>query len=198
MISSLRGTLMQKSPTEVLIDVGGVGYGLNIPLSTFEALGALNTTCTLLTYLYVREDILQLFGFATEQERTTFRMLVSVSGIGPKMAQGILSGISVADLKMHVKTGNLKALTAIPGVGRKLAERLVLELRDKLERFDGGRSSDAALSGSIHQEALLAMTSLGYSRGMAERGITAALNEADGKTVTLEGLIKAALRKVTA
>ncbi|HEX9656110.1 MAG TPA: Holliday junction branch migration protein RuvA [Bacteroidota bacterium] len=198
MISSLRGILTLKSPTEVLIDVGGVGYAVSIPLSTYEVLGDLNSTSTLLTYLYVREDILQLFGFATEQERTAFKMLVSVSGIGPKMAQGILSGISVADLKIHIRTGNLKALIAIPGVGRKLAERLVLELRDKLERLDGGRSSGVSLTGSIHQEALLAMTSLGYSRATADKGIAAAVKETDGKSLTLEGLIKAALRKVTA
>jgi len=197
MISSLRGTLTHKTPTEVQIDVGGVGYAVSIPLSTYKVLGDLDTTSTLLTYLYVREDALQLFGFATEQERATFKMLVSVSGIGPKMAQGILSGISVSDLRMHVQTGNLKALTAIPGVGRKLAERLVLELRDKLVRLDGVRPSGVSFTNSIHQEALLAMTSLGYSRTTAEKGIAAAVKETDGKNVTLEGLIKAALRQVS-
>ena len=132
MISALRGTLISKSPTEVIIDVHGVGYGISIPLSTYERLGETNAQTTLLTYLHVREDIMQLYGFFTEEERSLFRLLISVSGIGPKMAQGILSGIPAGDLKNHITSGNIGALTTIPGVGRKLGERLVVELRDKI------------------------------------------------------------------
>jgi Holliday junction DNA helicase RuvA len=197
MIAQLRGILLQKSPTEILIDVQGVGYLLSIPLSTYAHLGAANTTVTVLTYLHVREDILQLYGFATVQERDFFKLLISVSGIGPKMAQGILSGIAVPDLRSHILLGNLAALTTIPGVGKKLAERLVVELRDKLARVDGGSGPVPPASGSDAQttaEALMALTSLGFSRPIAENALRAAMREANGATLSIEDLIKASLR----
>jgi len=196
MIASLNGTLRYKSPTEVLIDVNGIGYSVLIPLSTYEKLGPLNSPTALLTHLHVREDALQLFGFATEDERNLFKLLISVSGIGPKIAQGILSGISAADLRRHIATGNSTALTAIPGIGKKTAERLVVELRDKIGKSSAGES--ALPSGDKREgtrvEALLALTSLGYNRQAAEKGIRAALEETDGAKVTLEELIKKALR----
>lgn len=197
MIAQLRGTLLQKSPTEILIDVQGVGYLVSIPLSTYTQLGDPNTVVTVLTYLHVREDNLQLYGFATTQERDFFKLLISVSGIGPKMAQGILSGIAVADLRAHIAMGNTAALTTIPGVGRKLAERLVVELRDKLAKVEVG--AEAALSAASRDsqmiaEALLALTSLGFSRPVAENALRATLRDADGATLSLEDLIKASLR----
>jgi Holliday junction DNA helicase RuvA len=136
MISTLQGTLLSKTPTELVIDVGGVGYGVQIPLSTFEATGDVGSTVKLHTHLHVREDVLQLYGFASVQERTVFRMLVSVSGVGPRMAQGILSGSSVSEFKSHITQGDFSALTAIPGVGKKMAERLIVELREKVERAE--------------------------------------------------------------
>ncbi len=197
MISSLRGRLQHKSPTEVVLDVNGVGYALSIPLSTYEALGENGGECSLLTYLHVREDALQLFGFSTEAEREIFRLLISVTGIGPRMAQGILSGISVEDLKGHLVQGNLLALTSVPGIGKKLAERLVVELRDKVTRLEisapAGPGGSGGQSG-IRSEALLALTSLGYSRLVAEKAVRAAIQETNGRDVTLEQLIKASLR----
>lgn len=199
MISSLRGRLQFKSPTEIVLDVNGVGYGLSIPLSTYEAIGELHAEVSVLTHLHVREDALQLFGFATEAERELFRLLISVSGIGPRMAQGILSGMAVRDFRMHVAGGNLAALTAIPGIGRKLAERLVVELRDRVNRPETGPPSTAPgdRQAAVRTEALLALTSLGYSRQSAEKALRSAILQTDGTKPTVEQLIKAALRMVT-
>ena len=200
MIARLTGMLAAKSPTEALLDVHGVGYVLSIPLSTYETLGATGSPVTLLTYLHVREDILQLYGFATEAERESFRLLISVSGIGPRMAQGILSGIPVRELREHLAAGNLTALTAIPGIGRKLAERLVVELRDRVARIEfapGTAPGAGDGQGEAKAEALLALTSLGYSRQAAETAVRAALAETDRQETTVEGLIKAALRRMT-
>lgn len=197
MISSLRGTLIRKAPTDIVVDVGGVGYGANIPLSTFEKLGNEGSTITLLVHLHVREDILQLYGFATEEERDTFRVLISVSGIGPRMAQGILSGISVRDLKNHILQGNLGALTSIPGIGKKLAERLVVELRDKIAKVDSvaySFPSGTESQSTVRTEALLALTSLGYGRPVAEKALRLAIQESNGQEVSIEALIKSALR----
>ncbi len=196
MITFLKGTLAFKSPTEAGIDVGGVGYGVSIPLSTFEKLGAQGSEVMLLTHLHVREDALQLYGFATEEERTLFRLLVSVNGIGPRMGIGILSGIPAVDLRMHIASGNTAALTTIPGIGRKLAERLVLELREKIGRAEnaGAFSGPGEAQGSIRGEAILALTSLGYARPVAEKAVRKAAEEGQGADGTLEGLLKAALR----
>jgi len=197
MITSLHGILVRKSPTEVVIDVQGVGYGVSIPLSTFEVLGDLNAPVSLFTYLHVREDALQLFGFASEEERSLFKVLISVSGIGPRMAQSILSGITGTELRNAILQGNSGMLMAIPGVGRKLAERLVLELRDKIGKMQAGPSSlspSAEGQPAIRSEALLALTSLGYNRAAAERAITAAINDDGSAEGSVEKLIKAALR----
>ena len=197
MIASITGTLVSRSPTEVVLDAHGIGYSVNIPLSTYERLGETQTTVTLLTYLHVREDTLQLYGFATEEERLLFRLLISVSGIGPKMAQGILSGISVNDLRDHIAAGNIGALTTIPGVGRRTGERLVVELRDKIGKIDLGALSTTAAAtdqARIRAETLLALTSLGYSRPVAEKALRSALEEGDGKDLSTEQLIKRALR----
>ncbi len=200
MISFLRGTLISKLPTDVVIDVHGVGYAVHIPVSTFEAVGTPGTEVTLHTYLHVREDALQLYGFATEAEREMFRMLIGVTGIGPKMAQGILSGMSVKDLRQHLAQGNFAALTAIPGVGRKLAERLIVELREKISSVEPGPSIVAGASEQqqhVRSEALLALTSLGYTRSAAEKALRAAIVEAGSADVTVETLIKSSLRHAT-
>lgn len=197
MIASLTGTLKTKKPTEVLLEVNGVGFSVTIPFSTFEKLGEVETRVTLLTHLHVREDAMQLFGFATEGERFCFKLLISINGIGPKIAQGILSGIAVADLKRHIAKENIPALTAIPGVGRKTAERLVIELRDKIGKVDvEGREVLPIQEGedALRQEALLALTSLGYNRPVAEKALRQVFNEAKGEKLSLQNLIKRALR----
>lgn len=197
MIASLRGTLLVKSPTELLIDVNGVGYGVSIPLSTFEKIGDVNSTVRLFTYLHVREDVLQLYGFATEEERQLFKLLISVSGIGPKLAQSILSGVSPADLTSYISEGNALALTRIPGIGKKTAERIIVELREKIGRVDVPSSLPPASSPtqtSVRTEALLALASLGFNRVVAEKALRAAIQATNGREVTVEVLIKEALK----
>ncbi len=196
MFSHLKGILYRKSPTEIVVDVNGVGYAVSIPLSTYEKLGEAGSAVTILTHTHVREDILQLYGFATEAEREIFRLLISVSGIGPKIAQGILSGIQPNELQNLIGQANVSALTAIPGVGRKTAERLIVELRDKIGRLD----SVSPVAGStetgqgIRAEALMALISLGYNRSSAEKAIRTALQELNGKEATIQELLKQALK----
>ena len=200
MIASLTGVLKIKTPTEVLIEVHGVGYAVTIPLSTFETLGEVGSEVSLLTYLHVREDLMQLFGFALEDERFLFKLLISVNGIGPRIAQGILSGIAVTDLRQHITSANISALTAIPGVGRKTAERLVIELRDKIGKSGtSGQAADLPRDGeeSLRQEALMALTSLGYNKLVAEKALRQVLSETKGERLSLQNLIKRALRYTT-
>ncbi len=197
MIASIRGTLTFKSPTEVIVDTQGIGYSVSIPLSTYATLGSVNSSVTLLTYLHVREDLLQLYGFASEEERTIFKLLISVSGIGPKMGQTILSGITVPDLQHHIISGNIGALTTIPGVGKKLAERLIFELREKIGKVGSSIIFPPASNdkqSQIRSETLMALTSLGYARPVAEKALLSALKETNGKEQTVEELIKASLR----
>lgn len=200
MIASLNGTLVAKSPTEVLVDVHGVGYAVSVSLTTYESLGSPGTPVHLLTYLHVREDLLQLFGFSTEEERFLFRLLIGVSGIGPKIAQGILSGVSVAQLKEHIVSGNTAALVSLPNIGRKTAERLVVELRDRLQKTAVGQGEEIPVSDRAARnraEALLALTSLGFNRASAEKAIRTVLLAEQGSDLPVEELIKRALRHVT-
>jgi holliday junction DNA helicase RuvA len=201
MIASLTGILKYKNPTEILIEVHGIGFTVSIPFSTFEKLGEVGSTVSLLTHFHVREDAQQLFGFLSNEERRLFKLLISVSGIGPKIAQGILSGMNVDELRINLHHGNIPALTAIPGVGKKTAERMILELRDKV----GGAVSDSepvsaldAANSGIRTEALQALTSLGYNLQIAEKSIRLVLNETEGSTISLEELIKRALRHTSA
>ncbi len=195
MISSLRGTITSRSPTEVVVDVGGVGYALSIPLSTAEKIGRVGDQVSLLTHLVVRQDALQLYGFGSAEERDAFRILLSVNGIGPRMAQGILSGISVTELRAAIVKGDTTSLTAVPGIGKKLADRLVLELRDRIGKLDV--STQTVPPGSpdeahLRSEAALALISLGYSRTTAERAVRAAL--LGNPSSSLEALVKGAIR----
>lgn len=196
MIASLSGILKTKSPTEVLIEVQGIGYIVHIPLSTYERLGDPGSSVFLLTHFHVREDAVSLFGFSTEEERRLFRLLISVSGIGPRIAQSILSGMNVEELKSHIIGGNVNALLSIPGVGRKTAERLIVELRDKAGKSSAEYETitSSSQTTALRIEALQALTSLGYNQQIAEKAIRLVLNEADGSTLSLEELIKRALR----
>src|ERR1700723_2756340 len=143
MIGSLRGKLIDKRPNLVLLDVAGVGYQVIIPLSTFTSLSAMHAETTLLIHTHVREDQLALYGFVTSREKQCFEMLISVSGVGPNLALKILSGMGVEQLAPAIRTGNLVQLVSIPGIGRKIAERIVLELRDKVTALDAGASGSA-------------------------------------------------------
>ncbi len=196
MIASLQGILREKKPTEAVLDVNGVGFAVNIPLSTYERLGEPGSSVRLLTHLVVREDALTLFGFSSQEERDTFRILMSVNGIGPKMAQGILSGIGVSELQSAISRGDIGALTAVPGVGRKSAERIIMELRDKITKIAASvEGATSGLSGEpgIREEAVLALVSLGYNRLTAERAVSAAIKSDPQSSTSLQALIKSAI-----
>ncbi|MGA3288511.1 MAG: Holliday junction branch migration protein RuvA [Bacteroidota bacterium] len=201
MIATLTGILKFKSPTEILVEVHGIGYTISIPLSTYEKLGDLGSSVSLLTHFHVREDAMLLFGFSTEEERRLFKLLISVSGIGPKIAQSTLSGINVEELKSHIVGGNVNALMAIPGVGKKTAERLIVELRDKVGKTLTESEPISVIgmaTAAMRIEALQALTSLGYNQQIAEKAIRLVVKEAEGSTISLEELIKRALRHTNA
>lgn len=195
MIAKISGRLLEKAPTRILVEVNGIGYEIQIPLSTFEQVGAVNENTSLFTYLHVREDALQLFGFATAAERQLFQHLLSVSGIGPKLAQSILSSSTAANFCRHIIKNELTALTKIPGIGKKTAERLVLELRDRLTRWmpEAAEAAIPAPSAS-EDETIAALVSLGYSQASAQRAVEQVRQEAGALPV--EELIKRALRYI--
>jgi Holliday junction DNA helicase RuvA len=179
------------------VDVGGVGYQVSIPLSTFTHFEHSSGEITILTHLHIREDAMQLYGFATESERDLFRLLISVSGIGPRMAQGILSGMGSADLREAILSGNLGALTAIQGVGKKTAERLIMELKEKVGKGMPEEVAPATGSKDLRSraEAVVALMSLGFTRQGAERTLQEILSKSPTKDLSLEDLIKQALRR---
>jgi len=196
MISYLSGTLVEKRPTHLVIDVGGVGFFVQIPLSTYERAGQVGQPIKVLTHLNVREDALQLFGFLTEGERDLFLLLISVSGVGPQVAQKVLSGVSVNDFKRFVAAGDGRRLTTIPGIGKKTAERLVVELRDRVGEVRGVEEAGRKSGGpSGHaREAVLALTALGATQAAAEKAVASVLDEEAGLPV--EQVIKRALRSI--
>lgn len=191
MIGYLRGKLLSAKPTQVIIDVQGVGYLVNISVTTFEDISG-KKDVELFIYTNVREDAIQLFGFADEVEKEMFELLISVNGIGPKLALGVLSGIRVSDLKSAIQKNDLQRIVAIPGIGKKTAERLVLELRGKLNTLSPSASGDANYS--VRSEATLAMVSLGYNQKIAEKIVNEIL-DAD-PAITIEELLKRALKSL--
>jgi Holliday junction DNA helicase RuvA len=200
MIFALEGKVVSKSPTEVVLDVGGVYYAVNIPVTVYEKIGDVGSISKLYTYLVIREEEMTLYGFSSVEEREFFKMLISVSGIGPKMAQAIMSGMGLDELKDSIMQGDISALTSIPGVGRKTAERVVVELRDKLAKIEfAGKKVEFVSSDQVEvrNEALLALISLGFNRQSAEKAIRLALKENEKREFTVEELVKLALRYVT-
>lgn len=204
MIAHLSGTLLSKQATSVILDVGGVGYEVTIPLSTFYELEDTGSTVQLRIYTHVREDALQLYGFKTARERELFLRLISVSGIGPKLGITLLSGMSADEMISCIRDNNLARLTLIPGVGRKTAERLVVELRDKVASLASPEAEQAAAAGvssppmstedSVRADALSALLNLGYQRGAAEKAVTATVNE--GGELSVESILRSSLRKL--
>jgi Holliday junction DNA helicase RuvA len=175
-IAHLTGTLLEKQVQRLVVDVGGVGYEVFVPLSTFYSLGDPGSNVALRIHTQVREDAIQLFGFATPLEVALFERLISVSGIGPKVALAVLSGIEPADLLRAVRQADIARLTRIPGVGRKTAERLVLELKDRLPDAGPGTTEQAGSSeGDVRDDVLSALANLGYQRAAAETAITKVL-----------------------
>lgn len=199
MIGRIHGILLEKQAPDLLVDVQGVGYEVQVSMNTFFGLPPSGATVTLHTHFVVREDAQQLFGFASPEERTLFRTLVRVSGVGPKMALAILSGMSAADFIRCVRAGDVKTLTRLPGVGRKTAERLLLEMKDRLADWEqpaGGEPEPAGLSTRGQQEeAESALVSLGYKPAEAARMIAAASRDSEEDVVPSEELIRAALKQ---
>src|SRR5256885_1990860 len=197
MIGQLRGRLADKRPNQVLVDVGGVGYLVQVPLSTFAALGELHTEVTLLIHTHVREDAFSLYGFLSSREKHFFEMLLSASGVGPSLALKILSGMSVEELVPAIRGGDLGRLTRIPGVGRKTAERMVVELKDKLEAvaIETAKPAQASPAG-IESDVISALINLGYDGRTAEATVGDAKREVG--SVSFEKLLRASLQSLSA
>lgn len=203
MIARLSGTLVHKQPNTVVIDVGGVGYEATIPVSTFYELGEPGTQVSLRIYTHVREDLIQLFGFWTSREKELFSKLTSVSGVGPKLAITMLSGMPAPELIQAITSNDLARLTAIPGVGRKTAERVVVELRDKLSALLAAEreaepvlSRDQVASGPVvRDDTVAALMALGYPKAMAERAVSDAIREEGDRTI--EAVLKRSLKRLS-
>jgi Holliday junction DNA helicase RuvA len=194
-IGFLRGRLVAKHPPQLLVDVGGVGYEVEAPMSTFYDLPAVGTDVTLHTQLVVREDAHTLFGFGSERERALFRELIKVSGVGPRIALAILSGINAADFQRCIESEDVATLTRVPGIGRKTAERLVIEMRDRLKVIPGAgiapaRGPAGAVAANPQAEAYNALVALGYKP--AE--VTRLLQKVDSAVTSTEEMIRHALR----
>jgi holliday junction DNA helicase RuvA len=196
MIGQLRGRLAEKRPNQVLLDVGGVGYLVQVPLSTFAALGDLHTEVSLLIHTHVREDAFALYGFISAREKHLFELLLSASGVGPVLALKILSGMSVDELVPAIRGSDLARLTRIPGVGRKTAERMVVELKDKLEAVATETEKPAAASpAGVQADVVSALVNLGYEARAAENAVEEARRNAP--TGDFEKLLRAALQVLT-
>jgi len=179
MIALLRGTLIDKNPNRLIVETGGIGYDVQVPLSTFYGLGEPGTVVTLRIHTHVREDAIALFGFATPLELNLFERLIAVNGIGPKLALAVLSGIEPADFIKAIRTQDVARLTAIPGIGKKTAERIGLELKDRLPTTlqAGGQESTGVTrpEEQLHEDLLSALLNLGYPRAVAEKAIDTVL-----------------------
>lgn len=203
MIAHLSGTLLSKQATSVIVDVSGVGYEVTIPVSTFYDLEDVGGSVQLRIYTHVREDALQLYGFKTARERELFLKIISVSGIGPKLGITLLSGMSADELIASIRTNNLARLTLIPGVGRKTAERLIMELREKVAELSSAELEEELgakpevtepSEDAVRGDSLSALLNLGYQRSAAEKAIDAALNE--GGDITVESILRRSLKKL--
>ncbi len=202
MIARLTGTLISKQPTSIIVDVQGVGYEVRIPVSTYYELGEVGTAVSLFVHTHVREDAIQLYGFRTQREKELFMQLISVGGVGPKLAITILSGLSADDLIMAIRTNALAKISSIPGIGKKTAERLVVELRDKLAPLSSEEAEAAYAQASAAEEAdeavkrdvISALVNLGYARSVAERAVTSTM--AAESDHSMEWILKQSLKRL--
>ena len=199
MIAFLSGKLLEKQANSVIIDVGGVGYEVTIPLSTFYELGETGADVQLRIFTHVREDALQLFGFKSEREKQLYMKLISVQGIGAKSGITMLSGMSADEIIVAIRTDNLARLTSIPGVGKKTAERLVIELRDKLNDISSASVQESVGTAqtnipvdAVYEDALSALTNLGYQRNAAEKALKQAVQE--GTELSVQKLLRRSLQ----
>jgi holliday junction DNA helicase RuvA len=205
MIGHLRGQLVDKRPNQVLVDVNGVGYVVSIPLSTFYALGDLRQEVTLLVHTHLREDSIALYGFLTAREKHFFELLISASGVGPALALKILSGMSVEEMLPAIRAGDLVRLTRIPGVGRKTAERIVVELRDKLAAMEPPQPERVSAAGrtQLESDVVSALLNLGYDRRAAEKALEEVAGNGrgapagDAASQSFEALLRATLQQLS-
>lgn len=198
MIAFLRGRVIDKHPNRLIVDVHGVGYEVHVPLSTYYEVGEEGTEVSLRIHTQVREDVLQLYGFLSVLEQQVFERLIGISGIGPKLAVAVLSGIGPAELVGAVERGDIARLTAIPGVGRKTAERMVLELRDRLQQLAvvpaAAGAGAPAPADRLRDDLISALLNLGYHRPLAEKAADSTLTSSDD--LTFERALKRALREL--
>jgi Holliday junction DNA helicase RuvA len=200
LIAQLTGKLAFKQPNSAIIDVHGVGYEVTIPVTTFYVLGEIGSDVSLKIHTHVREDALLLYGFTTTRDKELFLKLTSVSGIGPKVAITMLSGMAAAELITAITKNDLGRLTAIPGVGRKTAERVVVELRDKLgkialEEGEMAFTPETASEAAIQEDTVAALVSLGYPKPVAEKAVQTALREDGGHTI--QAVLKRSLKRLS-
>ena len=197
MIAFLRGRIIDKHPNRLIVDVHGVGYEVHVPLSTYYEVGEEGAEVSLRVHTHVREDALQLYGFLSVLEQQVFERLIGISGIGPKLAVAVLSGIAPAELVGAIERSDIARLTAIPGVGRKTAERIVLELRDRLHHLvvvSAAGVAEAAPADRLRDDLVSALLNLGYHRPLAEKAVDSTLTSSDD--LTFEHALKRALREL--
>lgn len=201
MYAYISGKLVEKSATLAVVEAGGIGYQLHIPVSTFAALPELGASVKILTCFVVREDVQALYGFYTEEERQLFRLLLSVSGVGPKSAVTVLSGIPIADFKRAIIEGNLAVLTGVPGIGRKTAERLVVELREKIvlddKKTTGSAVAKMQAQDDLIEDSLRALEELGYKKQNAQEAVRKAVKTLETGKYSVPDLIRASLKYVS-
>jgi Holliday junction DNA helicase RuvA len=198
MISSVDGVVVEKSESRVVLDVGGIGIEINVPAPTIEALGGIGDKVRIHTYLHVREDVLQLFGFPSEFDRSIFRLLIGVSGVGPKVALSILSAGSATELVRMIHEEDVKALVRLPGIGKKTAERIVLELKDKLppDMLIRRKKEGPVPPADLLDEAVEALVSLGMSRTAAQKALERIPSWKDSTDHSVENIVRMALKRV--
>ncbi|MEI6210319.1 MAG: Holliday junction branch migration protein RuvA [bacterium] len=196
MIAFLKGILAEKHPTSIVLDVQGVGYAALIPLSTYDRLPATGEACLLQIHHHMREDGQSLCGFATAEEKRMFELLISVSGVGPKVALGVLSGLQVSELRTAIAEGDIKRLSSVRGVGKKTAERLIVELRDKIDPAEAlalrAEASGNAAGATVLRDTVLALAALGFPPDQARKMVQSAL-DSGANTADTEALLRLAL-----
>ncbi|MBA2252327.1 MAG: Holliday junction branch migration protein RuvA [Nitrospirales bacterium] len=199
MIAALTGRLAFKSPSQVILDVQGVGYEVFIPLSTFYSLPDIDESASLRVHTHLREDAIQLFGFLTATEKDAFILLTGISGIGPKLALSVLSTLSVTDLVSAIQAGDMEKLATVPGIGKKSAGRIVLELKDKVERLQAMPAAVATVTGDhssrVHDDALSALVNLGY-RAQEAKDIIKRITQSQSSPILLKDLIRETLKEL--
>lgn len=200
MIANIKGILIQKSVNSIVIDVHGIGYHVFVPLSTFYELPDIGLPVSLKIHTHVKEDAIQLFGFRTSEERDVFLLMISVSGIGPRLATNILSGISAPELAKAVCAEDLKKLVSIPGIGKKMADRMIFELKDKLLKILLAEETSLPVAGEdagerVKEDSLSALVNLGYKSSVAKDVVEKVIEESEGEVI-LETLLKKALKRL--